>query len=74
MADHSTEPVTGSPEWELSAYRPLAFAIAYRMVGSVAESEDLVQEAFLRLHRARQEGVVVESPKPTWRLSRPAWP
>lgn len=33
------------------------------MVGSVAETEDIVQEAFLRLHRARQEGVIVESPK-----------
>src|SRR5439155_10103346 len=63
MADHSTKPVPGSLESEIAAYRPLAFAIAYRMLGSVAETEDIVQEAFLRLHRARQEGVVVESPK-----------
>ena len=39
------------------------FSIAYRMTGSVAEAEDLVQEAFFRLERARQSGVVVESPK-----------
>ena len=63
MADSSRASAAASPESEVSAYRPLAFAIAYRMVGSVAETEDIVQEAFLRLHRARQEGVVVESPK-----------
>jgi RNA polymerase sigma-70 factor (ECF subfamily) len=39
------------------------FSIAYHMTGSVAETEDLVQEAFFRLERARQSGVVVESPK-----------
>src|SRR5580658_4848035 len=43
--------------------RPLLFSIAYRMTGSVAEAEDLVQEALFRLERARQSGVVVESPK-----------
>ncbi|HXW82461.1 MAG TPA: RNA polymerase sigma-70 factor [Acidimicrobiales bacterium] len=43
--------------------RPLMFSIAYRMTGSVAEAEDLVQEAFFRLGRVRQNGVLVESPK-----------
>jgi len=43
--------------------RPLLFSIAYRMVGSVSEAEDIVQETFLRFHRAVGKGTRVESPK-----------
>jgi RNA polymerase sigma-70 factor (ECF subfamily) len=43
--------------------RPLMFAIAYRMVGSVADAEDLVQEAHLRMQQALAVGTEVESPK-----------
>ncbi len=32
--------------------RPLAFSIAYRMLGSVSEAEDVAQEALVRLHAA----------------------
>src|ERR671924_564399 len=32
--------------------RSLSFGIAYRMLGSVTEAEDVVQEALLRLHQA----------------------
>src|SRR5918911_4164563 len=43
--------------------RPPAFAIAYRMLGSVSEAEDVVQEALLRVHRAREAGERIESPR-----------
>jgi RNA polymerase sigma-70 factor (ECF subfamily) len=48
---------------EFDELRRSAFAIAYRMLGSVSEAEDVVQEGLLRLHRAREGGERIESPR-----------
>ena len=46
-----------------SDLRPLLFSIAYRMLGSVAEAEDIVQDAFYRYQRALERSSSIESPK-----------
>jgi RNA polymerase sigma-70 factor (TIGR02957 family) len=55
--------VSGSRDELLEELRPAAFAIAYRMLGSVAEAEDVVQEALLRLNTALDSGERIESPR-----------
>lgn len=46
----------------LDDLRPTAFGIAYRMLGSVSEAEDVVQEALLRVHQSLEAGEHIASP------------
>lgn len=47
----------------LDELRPTSFAIAYRMLGSVTEAEDMVQEALLRVHQWLDAGEDITSPR-----------
>ena len=40
------------PCGDFDLHRPLLFSIAYRMLGSLMDAEDVVQEAYLRWQRA----------------------
>jgi RNA polymerase sigma-70 factor (ECF subfamily) len=48
-------------EAEIAELRPRAFGVAYRMLGSVGEAEDVVQEALLRLYDAERSGERISS-------------
>jgi RNA polymerase sigma factor (sigma-70 family) len=47
----------------LEDLRPHALAIAYRMLGSVSEAEDVAQEALLRAHQTLEAGEQLASPR-----------
>jgi RNA polymerase sigma-70 factor (ECF subfamily) len=55
--------VTNHEERLLDQLRPVSFAIAYRMLGSVSDAEDVVQEALLRVHRELERGQTLVSPQ-----------
>ena len=46
----------------LEQLRPRSFAIAYRMLGTVSDAEDVVQEALLRVHQSLDAGEEIASP------------
>jgi RNA polymerase sigma-70 factor (ECF subfamily) len=62
-----SDPVDGTPhpvgDRLYEELRPRAFSIAYRMLGSVSEAEDVVQEALLRVHAAVERGEEISSPR-----------
>jgi RNA polymerase sigma-70 factor (ECF subfamily) len=43
---------------QFDQYRGLLFSIAYRMLGTVSDAEDMMQETFLRWHTSREEEIV----------------
>jgi RNA polymerase sigma factor (sigma-70 family) len=52
-----TEPSTEWLAGQFEGHRAHLRAVAYRMLGSVSEVDDAVQEAWLRLHRADAAGI-----------------
>ncbi len=50
---------TEDPGWlaTFEQYRGLLFSIAYRMLGSVADAEDMLQEAFIRWQRTSSDEI-----------------
>jgi RNA polymerase sigma-70 factor (TIGR02957 family) len=57
----ATAGLAGAEARRFEALRPYLFAIAYRLLGSASEAEDVVQDAYLRVHET--PAVDVASPK-----------
>jgi RNA polymerase sigma-70 factor (TIGR02957 family) len=49
--------LAGSSEQVYTSYKPLLFSLAYRMLGSVMDAEDVVQEAFLNVNETNSAHV-----------------
>lgn len=51
----------GDAEQMYTAYKPLLFTLAYRVLGSVMDAEDIVQETFLYMNERNPQGI--QNPK-----------
>ncbi len=56
--ERKIEPVGIDLDHAFAELRPAMLALAYRITGSRVDAEDIVQECFLRLHRAQPEEAV----------------
>ncbi len=59
---HEAGPEASAPAdrlTEFPRFRRLLFSIAYRMLGSVADAEDILQEAFIRWQRISDADILV---------------
>ena len=54
MADDGNSEGAPDPLATFNEYRSLLFSIAYRMVGTVADAEHMLQDAFIRWQQARR--------------------
>ena len=61
MADDGDSEGTPDPLTTFNEYRSLLFSIAYRMLGTVADAEDVLQDAFIRWQQAPRDEI--RSPK-----------
>ena len=61
MADDGDAEGAPDPLATFNEYRSLLFSIAYRMLGTVADAEDMLQDAFIRWQQAPRDEI--RSPK-----------
>jgi len=59
---HDEKPQTTSAEDAIrlatfDQYRGLLFSIAYRMLGTIADAEDMLQETFIRWHKSADQDI-----------------